>query len=177
MGKRYFQKSINKNSAKDMFNFLIQHYQYDTMNSWNGLKSIANNVKLYNLNLDGDYTIILDLIFTDWSPLVEDINFTIEDFEENHPNYMVGFNGRSDGYLVLYNKDNNKTILPDWIKDYDYDGFKENIKYYGENVKDYLPDLQFYTNLVQDFDKLCDNLRSIVNWYINNYNPGDEEAI
>ena len=50
----FYKKGIDITNAKQMFKFLRGHYMYDTMNSWNGLKSIANNVKIYNLKLDGD---------------------------------------------------------------------------------------------------------------------------
>jgi hypothetical protein len=144
-----------------MFEFLRGHYMYDTMNSWNGLKSIANNVKIYNLGLDGDY----------WNALryLEDdeyfnVNMMIEDWEAGHPDYKVGFNGRSGGYLVLYSKHNNRNVLPDEIIDYDnYEEFKDNLKEYWGGVKYFMNDLRFYTKLVQDFDKLCDEIRNYVN--------------
>ena len=47
----FYQKGVDISNTKSMFNFLNNHFTYDTMNSWNGLKSIANNVKVYNLNL------------------------------------------------------------------------------------------------------------------------------
>ena len=42
----FYKKGIDITNAKQMFEFLKGHYMYDTMNSWNGLKSIANNVKI-----------------------------------------------------------------------------------------------------------------------------------
>ena len=157
----FYKKGIDITNAKQMFKFLRGHYMYDTMNSWNGLKSIANNVKIYNLNLDGDA----------WNALryLEDdnylnINMMIEDWEAEHPDYTVGFNGRSGGYLVLYSKHNNRNVLPDEIIDYDnYEDFKDNLKEYWGGVKYFMDDLRFYTKLVQDFDKLCDEIRNYVN--------------
>ena len=157
----FYKKGIDITNAKQMFEFLRGHYMYDTMNSWNQLKSIANNVKIYNLNLDGDH----------WNALryLEDdeyfnVNMMIEDWEAEHPDYKVGFNGRSGGYLVLYSKHNNRNVLPDEIIDYDnYEEFKDNLKEYWGGVKYFMNDLRFYTKLVQDFDKLCDEIRNYVN--------------
>lgn len=162
MKKNFFRKSVNKNSVKDMFNFLKNHYKYNTLNSWNGLKSIANNVKLYGLELEGDY-------WSAYKLLMEEEYFTINDmigeFEFKHPDYKVYFNGRSGGYLVLYNANNNGSILPDYIEDYqDYEDFKQYyVKEYNELIKDYKQNFQYYTQLVQDFDELCDDLRLYCN--------------
>ena len=157
----FYKKGIDITNAKQMFEFLKGHYMYDTMNSCNGLKSIANNVKIYNLNLDGDH----------WNALryLEDdeyfnVNMMIEDWESEHPDYKVGFNGRSGGYLVLYSKHHNRNILPDYILDSDnYEEFKEYVKDYWGGVKYVKQDLREYTQLVQDFDKLCDEIRNYVN--------------
>lgn len=157
----FYKKGIDISNTKQMFEFLKGHYTYDTMSSWNGLKSIANNVKLYNLNLDGDYHTALRFLedeeyFT--------VNQMIEYWEYGHKGYQVGFNGRSGGYLVLYSEHSNGNILPDVITDAcDYKAFKEDCDYYYGGVKYYKSELREYTKLVQDFDKLCDNIRDYVN--------------
>ena len=152
----FYQKGIDITNAKQMWNFLHDHYQYYTMNSWNGIKSIANNVKVYNLKLSGNcYNALTFLQDDDYFT----VNMMISDWEADHPNYRVGFNGRSGGYLVLYNDGNSKSILPCIIEDFDsYEDFKSWYR-----VKDYMYDLREYTKLVQDFDKLCDQLRDYVN--------------
>lgn len=157
----YFYKTgIDITNAKQMWNFLNKHYTYYTMSSWNGLSSIANNVKIYKLGLTGD--IYQALAFLESDDYFE-INDLIRFWEYDHKGYKVGFNGRSGGYLVLYNDDNNSSVLPDWIWDYDnYDDFKEYVKEQGWRVKDFLRELREYTQLVQDFDKLCDELRLYV---------------
>ena len=144
-----------------MFEFLKRHYTYYIMNSWNITKTIANNVKIYNLDLQGDM----------WKALEELQNedyFTINDiisiFEDKHKYYKVYFNGRSGGYLILCNKHNNRNILPSIIEDsQNYEEFKQECKDFYGGVKYYKSDLQEYTKLVQDFDKLCDELRFYVN--------------
>ena len=159
--KKFYKKGLDISNTKQMFEFLKGHYTYDTMNSWNGLSSIAHNVKVYNLDLDGDeYTALAylqdDNYFT--------INSMLEDWEAEHEGYSVGFNGRSGGYLVLYSKHHNRNILPDYILDAeDYEDFKSYVKDYWGGVKYIKEDLREYTKLVQDFDKLCDELCEYVN--------------
>ncbi len=163
-----FVKKVNRNNDREMFEFLKNHFTYDTMNSWNGLKSIANNVKVYNLKLEGDEWKALDKAQQDnyW-----DINYTIEQWEREH-NYEVGFNGRSGGYLVLYNRNpetrqgNNGTVLPSCIEDSDtYEEYKDWCKDYQGSVKNNRYMLKEYVDLVCSFDKLCDDLREIMNEY------------
>lgn len=166
----FYKKGIDITNAKQMFNFLNEHYTYYTLNSWNQLQSIANNVKLYKLNLDGDWGNALGYIFdeNDIGGLQYEINQMIEDWEADHPGYLVGFNGRSAGYMVLYNKENNHSVIPNDLLGYDtYEEFKDSIKqsWYGETIKDYVPMLRKYTQLVQSFDRLCDDIRNLVNEY------------
>ena len=166
-----FYKKVNKNNTKEMFNFINNHFTYYTMNSWNKLESIANNVKLYNLNLGGNWCNALDELFSgECSSLVDEINYQIERWEKDHPGYSLGFNGRSSGYLVMYNKEkdgrvNMRTILPRILLQQDYENFKEDCKYYYGGVKYYKDELKEYTELIQDFDKLCDDLRDVVQAY------------
>lgn len=165
----FYQPNIDITNAKQMFEFLNNHYMYDTLNSWNNLESIANNVKLYNLNLDGDWCEALSFIFDegDLGGLQNIINDMIYDWEYDHPKYQVGFNGRSSGYIVLYNKDNCRNILPDCLMADTYEKWKRSIKesWYDECIKDYIPMLREYTKLVRDFDRLCDDIRLVVNEY------------
>jgi hypothetical protein len=157
----FYVKGIDITNDKQMFNFLKDHYQYYTMNSWNGLMSIANNVKVYKLNLSGNcYNALTFLQDDDYFV----VNMMIEDWEAEHRGYKVGFNGRSGGYLVLYNADNNRTVLPDEV-DYNdtYEGYKEMCREYFGSVKAARYKLVEMVKLVQDFDRLCDQLREYVN--------------
>jgi hypothetical protein len=156
----FYVKGIDITNDKQMFNFLKDHYQYYTLNSWNGLKSIANNVKVYNLKLSGNCYNALTFLQDD---NYDNLNSMIEDWEYEHRGYKVGFNGRSGGYLVLYNADDNRTVLPDEV-DYndDYEGYKEMCREYFGSVKAARYKLVEMVKLVQDFDKLCDDLRDYV---------------
>ncbi len=156
-----FYKKVDLKSNKACFDFLTQHYHYDTLNSWNGLRSIANNVKLYNLPVDTSKAL---------EALEEDdylsINQTIRDWEEEHPGYKVGFNGRSGGYLVLYNDHNNchcfndDNCSPCLYDNYEY--WKEDVQENWGSLKAYHPSLVKQVQIVQEFDKLCDDLIEVL---------------
>lgn len=176
MKTKLFQKAgVDICSPKSMFEFINNHFTYYTLNSWNGLQSIANNMKLYNLGLEGDWTAVLDYLYDeeDIGCIGFQIRDLVEEWEAKHPEYSLGWNGRSGGYLVIYNHDkkngtvNFRNILPEDLTGYDnYEEFKEAIKdYYGWNVKDMIPELREYTQLIRDFDKLCDDLRDLANEY------------
>ena len=177
----FYKKGIDITNAKSMFNFINEHYTYYTLSSWNGLSSIANNVKVYNLKLEGDWDVALSYLFdeNDIGDLQFEINMMIREWEDDHQGYLIGFNGRSGGYLVMYNKDNNRSIVPDCLLGYDtYEEWKQSIKesWYHECVKDYLPTLRETTKLIQDFDKLCDKIRELVNVYSKMDYEADKKA-
>jgi hypothetical protein len=153
----FYKKGIDITNDKQMFNFLKNHFEYYTMNSWNRQESVANNVKLYNLGLSGDWGTAYDLLANgDY----ESINFMIANWQEAHTGYEVIFNGRSGGYLVLCNADNNGHVLPDEIVEAeDYDEYKRWCREFYGSVKANRDCLVYYTKLVQDFDRLCDQLR------------------
>lgn len=164
----FYTTNVDISSPKSMWNFLHDHYHYHTMNSWNGMKSIANNVKLYNLNLEGDYAAALQFLYDECD--VGDLQYLIqsrlEEFAVENPGFCAYFNGRSGGYLVLYSTDHNRSVLPNCVDNYDtYEEFKADCKYYGERVQDYLHELRTTTQLVRSFDRMCDDLRELVNEY------------
>lgn len=153
----FYTKGIDITNDKQMFNFLKNHFEYFTLNSWNGLKTIANNVKMYNLQLSGDW-------YNAYNFLVDDeyeiLNQMIGDWQAEHPGYEVYFNGRTGGYLVLTSTNNNGNVLPYFIDGVDtYEEYKEYCKEYSGSVKANRDELIYFTKLVQDFDKLCDELR------------------
>jgi len=182
----FYKKGVDISSVKSMFEFINGHFRYDTMNSWNRMESIANNVKLYNLHLDGDWCTACSYLFddNDIGDLQSEINTMILEWEKNHPHYSLGFNGRSGGYLVMYNQEsdgrvNFRSIVPDYFEGYDtYEEWKENIKepWYGYNVKDFLRELRDLTQDIRDFDILCDDIRDLVNEYSKmNYEEDREQ--
>lgn len=80
------------------------------MNSWNRSTSYANDVKVPNLDIPSE---LQDLAYDVASGEVEapdwDIFFarTVSDFYRR-TGYHIGFNGRSSGYLVLYEAQANE---------------------------------------------------------------------
>ena len=177
----FYTTGVDISNTKSMWNFLHDHFQYYTMNSWNGSKSIANNVKLYNLGLEGDWWNVLRYLNdeADCGFLQMDIDAAIREFEAKHHYYKVGFNGRSGGYLVLYNSDNNCSVLPECVDQYDtYEDFKEAVKGGWNNyrVSDFAKELRDAVTIVREFDKLCDALRDIVNEFSKKSYDADKLA-
>lgn len=156
----FYVKGIDITKDKSMFNFIAAHPTYYTMSSWNGMRSIAHNVKLYKLGLDGDWTTALAHLE---SGEYDTIRFMIEDWEREHPGYSVSFNGRSNGYLVLYNKENYRSVFPEELENETYEDYKAEMRSYYGSVKANRGELVEFVRLVQDFDKLCDELRDYVN--------------
>ena len=153
-----YYKSVDLNSNKACFDFLSNHFVYPTLNSWNGLKSIANNVKVYNIPELDDGEALQALQEDDY----QSINQALRDWEEEHPDYAVGFNGRSGGYLVLYSKHHNCHCFqshdgsPCFYED--YEEWKKDTREYWGSLKAYHSELVKQVKLVQSFDQLCDSL-------------------
>ena len=100
--RRLFSKRVDKRSRAEMTAYLSGHFRDNTMNSWNRSTSYACNMKLYKLGLDRETEDKLwDMIQV--PEFYERLNERIEDFNWQH-NYLwqAGWNGRSGGYLVLY---------------------------------------------------------------------------
>ena len=153
----FYKTGVDITNDRQMFEFLKGHFEYPTMSSWNRLYSIANDVKMYRLGLTGDWWMALKLLE---NGEYENLNWIIQEWLEDHKGYEVYFNGRSGGYLILKAKDSNGSILPDDILESDnYEDYKSYCKHYYGSVKANRDDLVSYTNLVRDFDKLCDELR------------------
>lgn len=99
---KQFHKDVDLSSRKDMIDFLRNHSRYDLMNSWNRTTSYANNIKIYNLNVSEKIKeAFFEMLDTDIFDEAHDI---LEDFRNRYDGrYQIGTNGRSSGYLVLYN--------------------------------------------------------------------------
>lgn len=153
----FYQTGIDITNNKQMFNFLNSHPTYYTANPWNGLESIAHDVKLDRLGLSGNWATAYDLLA---SGEYDTLNCIIQRWCEEHEGYEVFFNGRSGGHLVLTHENSNRHILPEEIAETsNYAEFKQWCKDCVGSVKDYHQVLVEYTKLVRDFDKLCDQLR------------------
>ena len=167
----YFYKTgVDICSTKSMWNFLKNHYTYYTLNSWNRQKSIAHNVKLYNLALEGDWTVAMRYLFDEGDAGLLQLNIEdkIREFVDENPYYEAFFNGRSGGYLVISEKQGHGSVLPSCVNDYDtYEDFKQGVKdsWYEERVSDYARELREAVEIVREFDRLCDHIRDLMNEY------------
>lgn len=159
MTYKHYHKYVNTNNRNEMIKFLTKHFRYFTMNPWNQSKSYANNVKIQNLGIenkdlrDKAYDIVLTDI--DTNEMYYQIQEKIDDFTNKY-HYAAGFNGRSSGYLVLYQTevDHNNTLSV-------YPG-----RPIGSNDPDYFEDWTNYelkdlTLIVCAFDNLCDEIRNL----------------
>lgn len=154
----FYKTGIDITKDRQMFEFLKNHFEYPTMNSWNRMYSIANDVKVHHLGLSGDWWMTLKLLE---SGEYETLDIMIQDWVREHPGFEVYFNGRSGGYLVLKDVGYNTNVLPESITDCDtYEDYKYWCREYVGSVKANRDELVRYTKLVQDFDRLCDDLRS-----------------
>lgn len=146
-----FKKEVNTASAVEMFEFLKGHAQYKN--------NIANNVKLYNLELEGSESTALTLLnyreydYTD---------MLIKDWKKIYKGYSVRFTGRCAGHLVLQCDDYRCNILPDCVLDCENE--QDLQEYIKENGIMYtMQELEEATEIVQSFDALTDNMRDYVN--------------
>ena len=151
-----FSKVINVENRNEMINFLKNHFRYYTMNSWNCSTSYANNVKLTNLNIPDDkFDLALDIVTGEVECIdyVLSVNTLIHEFKQE-TGYGVGFNGRSNGYLVLYDtefniKTGSTVVMPGRSIDANSEDFED---WSDEKLKNRV-------FVVQKFDQLCDNIR------------------
>lgn len=188
--RRLFSKRVDKRSRAEMTAYLSGHFRYNTMNSWNRSTSYACNMKLYKLGLDrGTEDKLWDIIQV--PEFYERLNERIEDFNWQH-NYLwqAGWNGRSGGYLVLYQGGTkpsgyrsyctkcgqknytsiaetgnwcgvcNEEARVDYIKPpmqiFSFPGRNVDM---DEDFEDWsLYELQQRTELVQEFDRLADDI-------------------
>lgn len=153
-----FYKKIDMRKRSEMIDFLTKHLRYDTMNSWNRMTSYANNVKVYRLGID-NVTKAYDFLGAECEQYTWDVDDAIRDFETK-TGYTAGFNGRSNGYIVMYDTA------------YDDRGVKRTLLHGIDEYEDfddwYTRDIAERVRLVQEFDKLCDNIRDIFIDYVNN---------
>ena len=101
MSSAFFQKKVDRRSRSAMVDYLQGHERYDTMNSWNRLTSYANNIKIHYLGLSPKQSDkAFEMLDTEYW---DEIRWSIDEFTASQGGaYTIGTNGRSGGYLVLY---------------------------------------------------------------------------
>lgn len=164
-----FKKEVNLNNKQEMINFLTNHFRYYTMSSVNLRTSYANNVKIYNLNLPQE---IRNKAWDFLDAECEDFWFNVHDLIANfeiETGYTAGFNGRSGGYIVLYDtviSDNGKRhmVMHDIDQYEDFDEWETD-------------ELLERVKLVQAFDRLCDEIREELIYFVTNAEIKDVEVV
>ena len=92
-------------TRQDMIAYLTEHFRYDTMNSWNRATSYAHNIKISHLNhVEHDLrNRLYDMIGVEGTFDESGYNECLREFHARHAwAWQIGTNGRSGGYLVLY---------------------------------------------------------------------------
>jgi len=205
--KKFFEK-IDLRSHEAMVGFLTHHFRYVTMNSWNRSTSYANCVKIHRLDLtpaqmEHAWSML------DCEEVFDPIHDMIRDWSVEHDwRWQVGFNGRSGGYMVLYQggldyknahtakcdicgkrtwhkQDTPCTndwcsgtlrILPKPIPQvvcYPGRGLDE-AEGFGDWDMDALRDR---VRLIQEFDRLCDNVTEMFAGFCDHYEVVDKDIL
>lgn len=97
-----FYRKVDMRNREAMAAFLEDHFRYHTMNSWNRSTSYANCVKIHRLDIARE---LMDKAWAmlDMEEVFDAIHGIIYEWsEERDWRWQVAFNGRSGGYLVLY---------------------------------------------------------------------------
>ena len=204
--KRYSNK-VDKRSRKTMVRFLEEHFRYDTANGWNHSTSYAHNMKIYNLGLSPEQRDkLLDLLECDGA--YDEVNTLCDNFNRSHAfKWQAAFNGRSGGYLVLYQGGVKELEYKSYCtvcgqRNYrrvEETGYRcgrcgsEARKNYEEPViqsfvypakgtdmyEDFeewsLEDLRTRVTLVQEFDRLADNIVDLAAHMAEHYTVEEEE--
>lgn len=189
-------------SRSAMTEFLTEHFRYPTMNSWNQSTSYANNVKIFNLGLSGkEVDKLYELI--EMNEFYDRIGILLNAYAVQH-NYLwqAGFNGRSGGYLVLYQGYSKRSEYKSFCTTCGQRNFRTveetgncrcgrcgmdtRVNYStpplecgtypgrGTDMCEDFEDWDIYSlrqraALVQDFDRLCDDILSVVKNIVTNY--------
>ena len=181
--KKFFNKTNKNMSLRQKFDYIHNHYYYFTLNSWNGLKSLANNVKIYNLPLTTEQKDKFFELYCNENLIDEiyfHINTILEDFAlENE--FEIAFNGRSGGYLVAYNKNNSCNVIDEDL--IDFESYDEAIKYYKEYYGWSFRDCQAELKSIIErnfeicvlFDGCCDDVLNELKYLLDNARVEEEE--
>lgn len=167
-----FTKIVDTNNRDEMITFLKNHFRYHTMNPWNNSTSYANNVKLYNLNIPEDkFNLAFEIITgeiecTDYQIQMNNI---LHQFTED-TGYIISTNGRSGGYLVMYDTEFNTNTGTHMVMP------GRNIDMY-ENFEEWSDfELQERVHIVTQFDKACSELCQMLIDILNTYVEHVEET-
>lgn len=160
---RLFEKTVDTTDRQAMIDFLSNHFRYDTLSSWNAMTSYANNVKLHKLNIPAELDeLAWDVVCgdVDTSDLDFELQMLIDDFT-HETGWTAGFNGRSNGYLVLYDTKfdpetkRRRTLCRGVDMDGDFEDWDDD-------------QLRERVEIVCAFDRLCDDMRDTFVYHLQN---------
>lgn len=185
--KKFYFTGLKERTIEEKYQYLKNHFSYDIMNSWNNLKTIANNVKIYNLGLTNEQqNKFFEINEADNDFLYYETIAIIEEFERL-TNTQVYFNGRSGGYMVIVpdfetTKRNEHVFKWMGVEDILYfDNYKEFKKeqneYTGSYNYSYKEEIEQTYYLIKAFDKLCDVLRAELIYILNNATIKEEKEM
>lgn len=99
------------NNKKEIIQYLKNHFRYNTMSSWNGVTSYANQIKAHRIDATREETKqIFEMLNVENSFNASGFNEILKEFSSRHHHeYKIGANGRSGGYLVLYHSKKSKS--------------------------------------------------------------------
>jgi len=181
--EKFYFEGLKEKTIDAKYQYLKNHFQYDIMNSWNNLKTYANNVKIYNLGLTNEQeNAFFEINEINFEYIWQNLEFEIEDFKEIFENTFDIFgNGRQGGYLcIIPHFDTAKK----WRHLLDFEGL-EDVLYY-DNYKEfksgqynyfyndwkrltYKSEIETIYYILKCFDRLCDILRAELIYLLDNY--------
>ena len=99
--EKFFRPKNEKMNDQEKFDYIKNHFRYNTMSSWNRVTSFANNVKIHNLGFtkeqqDKYYTIFCNPNFSeiDAQSLYDNIDELIYKFQEEYNfNFCLNYYG------------------------------------------------------------------------------------
>lgn len=134
----------------------LKRIRYWTMNSWNGVESLAYDLKVHHVIDNKLQNKVFELMEAE--DFYDEINAMIWLFDlSNNYEWQAGFNGRSGGYLVLY----KGGIRPDGTK-----YCRLGVEILEEDVP---------THVKKAFRRLAIDIVKHVEFMAKNYNVQDEE--
>ena len=141
----FYKTGVDITNDKQMFTFLKNHISQEYYNGF-----IVNEIKIFQKKF-------LKLLKNDNYSLFNDIILSIR---QKYPNYLFNFtDGKNCFYVVMVRKAyDNKAVIPVVNNCIDYQDYKRFCKENFGSVKANHMALLETTRLVQDFDRICDQI-------------------
>lgn len=149
--KRFYIPNVDITKDKSMYNFIVGH----TTRYTNNRPHPAHNMKVYNLGLSNPSATLQYLYYTEYM----DIEYMIQEWERENPDYEIFADGRNSGHIVLaFKSPTEKEFFMDIVDCADYNEYKAYCREYATSCKDFRPLLQKITEALRKFDRFCDKI-------------------